>query len=204
MKGVISEKVNKQLLLGVLFIVIGFAGMVDTASAGYFHQYQSNHVYNYGHPLYRDYQLHHKKKYYHRYYHKHHNYHPYRYRHYYGNNHSYKHKHGYYGGYYKPYYSKSYSHSPQPKCVHYRVKSHGGLGGFRFQHDISNFKRINGSYQGSICGRNYLEFELSKLNPSVAVSVEINGQYFSFPAHSGYDKYINNWHRKYYSINLVH
>ena len=89
------------------------------------------------------------------------------------------------------------------QCFRYKVKTTGGVGGFRFQHDIKDFKRIDKrGYSGKICGRSYVEFELSKLDPGVKVIIKIDGKRFVYRPHSGHDRHINNWHRKYYSLNL--
>lgn len=105
------------------------------------------------------------------------------------------------------YYDQGFSQPQRNKkhCYNFRVKAIGGLGGFRFQHNIKNFKRFkNGGYSGKICGRRHVEFELSKVQPGVKVVLKIDGKRFVYGAHSGHDRYINTWHRKYYSVRLGH
>ena len=95
----------------------------------------------------------------------------------------------------------------QPKtvahCYDYKVTTRGGRGGFRFQHSVENFHKIdNQTYVSQICGHNVVEFELSKLNPAVSISIDIAGKVFHYPAYSGHHKLINNWHRKYFSVKF--
>ena len=102
-------------------------------------------------------------------------------------------------------YDKSFSreHHSKHQCVNYSVKAIGGLGGFRFQHDVKGFKSFgHEGYSGKICGYNHAEFELSKLDPGVKVALKINGKKFIYGSNSGHDRHINNWHRKYYSVKF--
>ena len=92
---------------------------------------------------------------------------------------------------------------PVVQCYDYKVITHGGSGGFRFQHNIDDFHKIdNRTFVSQICGHDSVEFELSKLDPGVSVSIEIAGKLFHYPAHSGHHKLINNWHRKYFSVTF--
>lgn len=110
-----------------------------------------------------------------------------------------RHNHDYDDKYSKP----VKPHRPRKQCVAYSVKAIGGMGGFRFQHNIKDFKRLDkNGYLGKVCGRQHVEFELSKVNPAVKVVLKINGKRFVYGAHSGHDRHINNWHRKYYSLSL--
>jgi len=208
--------INKGFIFAATLIVTGVIGLVDSASANYnykhdprnnykFDSYHNGHKssawhYKKGHVQQRHYKKRHKHHYSprHRYYNKgysknysygyHHQHHRY-----YDHDYGYSDRNEYYG-------SKTNSH-----CYTYKVTSHGGNGGFRFQHDKKAFKRINNSsYVNKICGYDSVEFELSKVQPGVSISIEINGRYFNYPAHSGHDRYINNWHRKYFSVNFKH
>ncbi len=220
--------INKGFIFAATLIVVGVIGMVDSASANYnykhdprnnykFDSYHNGHKssawhYKKGHVQQRHYKKRHKHHYSprHRYYNKgysknysygYHHGNSYRHnkKHYYYENRRRQHRyHQGYGNHHEYYAPKTSSH-----CYSYKVTSHGGRGGFRFQHDKKAFKRINNtSYVNQICGYDSVEFELSKVEPGVSISIEINGRYFHYPAHSGHDRYINHWHRKYFSVNL--
>jgi hypothetical protein len=218
MQNVIWNTMNKRILLAGGLIVLGVLGMIDTASANYRYDHDSKDDYkfqnfSYGHPYYSEQQVHRNnrngyKKYYNDnryrndYSHNYRNHNGYRQ---YKKKRSYRNDRYYNGQVTRHGSSQRSFGNLNSQCFTYRVTSQGGRGGFRFQHNIKDFKRFdNGSYQGSICGHRNVEFELSKLDPAVSVSIEINGKHFSYRAHSGHDRYINNWHRKYFSIRLYH
>lgn len=193
----------KSLFLGLLLMAAGTMGLINNANAGglYNHNherqyYRGKHIHQYHGGYYNDYYSQgYKAKRMNRHYRNH------------GERRRYHHK-GYHNSrnHYRDYgYDRKFSrHRPNKhQCYNFRVKALGGLGGFRFQHNIKNFKRFyRNGYSGKICGHRHVEFELSKMDPGVKVVLEINGQHFVYNEHSGHDRHINNWHRKYYSIRL--
>ena len=221
--------INKGFVFAAALIVMGVIGLVDSASASYNYKHhpRDNYKFDSYHNGHQSSSWHgnhnngHKRKY----YKKHHKYHYSRKHRSYNKGYVKNHSYGYHNGSSYSYNKKHYYHENRrrqhrnhqgynshrqyynPKvsshCYNYKVTTHGGRGGFRFQHDKSGFKHIdNSSYVNKICGYDSVEFELSKLDPVVSVSIEINGRYFNYPSHSGHDRYVNNWHRKYFSVNF--
>ena len=201
----------KSLFLGAALLVSGTIGLISNASAHDSHhneRYSNNkhhdkHRYDYRGKKRWGQQRHYSDK---RQYHRK-NRHQYRYQNRYQGRHEtgryhgdrdYRNRHDYDKGFSRPQRSKK-------QCFNFHVKAIGGNGGFRFQHNIKDFKRLGRhGYSGKICGHRHAEFELSKVDPGVKVVMKINGKRFVYGAHSGHDRYINTWHRKYYSVRLGH
>ena len=211
--------INKRIILSAALIVIGVVGMVDSASATYEYHHNPKHDYKFDNQNSRHHGYRNGRRNYNGYRNYRHSNDGYR-------NHSYRYpRNEYYDDRYYDYreYPREYSYSddyysrrdsrykrkkykkirPVSRCFNYRVTVAGGKGGFRFQHNKKDFKRVNDTdYVGKICGYKNATFELSKVDPSTYVSVEINGQRFEYGPNAGHDKYINHWYRKYYSVNL--
>ncbi len=209
--------ISKRIILSVTLIVVGVIGMVDSASATYEYHHNPKHDYKFDNQSGRHHGHRNGRRNY-QYGYRNHSHRNYGYRRYHFPRDDY-YDHRYYDdrGYREYSYSDDYySHRdnrykrkkyqkirPVSRCFNYRVTVAGGKGGFRFQHNKKDFKRVNDTdYIGKICGYNNATFELSKVDPSTYVSVEINGQRFEYGPNSGHDKYINHWYRKYYSVNL--
>jgi len=191
----------KSVFLGTVLLVSGTLGLIGNASAHdshrydrhyYQHKYSDKHRHGYKSKRSDRYYNHDRRRYHHRKRHE--------VGRYYSDDHR-RYHHGYDYGYDKGF---SRPHRKKKKqCFNFRVKAIGGKGGFRFQHNIKDFKRLDRhGYSGKICGRRHVEFELSKVTPGVKVVMKINGKRFVYGAHSGHDRYINHWHRKYYSVRL--
>lgn len=88
-------------------------------------------------------------------------------------------------------------------CTSYRVSTSNGEGGFRITQDPSSFQSVRGGgVSGQICRRGSVQVELSKTNRQTGVLLEVQGRQYRFNPGDGGDKFLNNWHRKYYTIPL--
>jgi hypothetical protein len=98
-----------------------------------------------------------------------------------------------------------YSSRSHKACVPIKVVSRGGVGGFRTTDRIKDFKRIHSSaYHGKLCGKRTVEIELSKMDPRTKTVLYIGGQKYVFRPYEHADRYVNNWYRKYVTVNLNH
>ncbi len=89
-------------------------------------------------------------------------------------------------------------------CQPYLVESNNGDGGFRFMHDVKNFRAVNTGtrYEAVICDRRSFRIELAKRNPGARVNFSIDGKRYVFAEGSEGDKFVNNWYRKYIDIKF--
>ncbi len=90
------------------------------------------------------------------------------------------------------------------KCIPYFAESLNGDGGFRFMHDVNNFKAISSGqrFDGEICDRNSIKIELAKRDLGTTIRFHINGKRYDFSSGQSGDKNANNWYRKYYDVKL--
>ena len=87
-------------------------------------------------------------------------------------------------------------------CYQYRLTSVGGIGGFKFG-DSDNAIKVanNNTITGEFCGRKFVEFELAKVDPNVAIDFELNKNIFKFPANAE-AALQDGWQKKFFSVDL--
>jgi hypothetical protein len=86
-------------------------------------------------------------------------------------------------------------------CFDFKAYTKGGNASVRF-HGKDNLYRFNNKAStGRICHNGVLTMEIGKTVQGTNVTVEINGNRYTFVAGEKEDKYLNNWYRK--SVKLV-
>ena len=99
--------------------------------------------------------------------------------------------------------NKSKPRSYNQLCTYYSVQSWGGDGSIRFMNNIGNSYVFNSrGFNGKVCSSGKITVELGKRNPGTHVTMKINGYSYQFYPGDAGTNYQNNWHRRYFSINL--
>jgi len=90
------------------------------------------------------------------------------------------------------------------KCQPFLVEANNGDGGFRFMHDVENFRTVSSGtrYENVICDRKSFRIELAKKNPEARIRFSIDGKPYTFTQGSEGDKNVNNWYRKYFDVSF--
>ena len=88
-------------------------------------------------------------------------------------------------------------------CQPYIVESSNGDGGFRFMHDVKNFRALASGtkFEALICDRKSFQIELAKKNPGTHVRFGIDGRFYEFGQGDQGDKNHKGWYRKYFDIS---
>ncbi|MBX2868863.1 MAG: hypothetical protein KTR18_09320 [Acidiferrobacterales bacterium] len=96
------------------------------------------------------------------------------------------------------------SSGTQAACQPFLVESNNGEGGFRFMHDVKNFRPVaSGSrYEAVICDRRSFQVELAKKNIGARVRFSIDGKPYEFSQGDAGDKNLKSWYRKYFDIQF--
>ncbi len=90
-------------------------------------------------------------------------------------------------------------------CTEYRLSSYGGQAGVRTVNNPNDFRQANnGSVVGQICAKGRVTVELSKRHPDTHVSLVLYGQEYVFGQGDRGDKLLNNWFRRYLTVDLPH
>ncbi len=89
-------------------------------------------------------------------------------------------------------------------CQPFLVESNNGDGGFRFMHDVKNFRTVSSGsrYEAVICDRRSFQVELAKKNIGARVRFSIDGKPYEFSQGDAGDKNLKSWYRKYFDISF--
>lgn len=89
-------------------------------------------------------------------------------------------------------------------CQPFLVESNNGDGGFRFMHDVENFRTVSSGtrYENVICDRKSFQVELAKKNPGARVRFSIDGKPYEFAEGDEGDKQAKSWYRKYFDVSF--
>ena len=100
-----------------------------------------------------------------------------------------------------PNHGRHLVYQPKPQCIHYQLKAKGGEAGIRFMHNIGNYHLVKGrTYHGRVCHPGPLRVELSRRHPGTKVVLKFEGKKYVFRPHEPAHRYINHWHRKYFTL----
>lgn len=103
-----------------------------------------------------------------------------------------------------PILSMLYASAGIAACQPFLVESKNGDGGFRFMHDVKNFRPVeSGSrYENVICDRRSFQVELAKKHPGAIVRFSIDGKPYEFSEGDVGDRNAKGWYRKYVDISF--